>query len=497
MDTQPVTKQSELPEPAVDPDAAQRPSSAAARWRQRVGRLKRPIIAVAAVGTVLGGLAGYWNSWRAVSSGLPEIGASSAQLAGPVVPFSAADRRMTFAVLPFQAPTGDAEAARLALGAFEAMQSTQEAKSVWGRVVPRALVEQQVARPQALGQLGKSLDVHFLYRGNVTRSEAGLVLELAVVDVATERVLHQSVTKAQANGEVLQFPVGAIVDAAGWLTYHALAQEVARARSKPDEQLDVRDLAFRAKVDWANDSADRAAVYATAMKSLNRALLIAPDDPLTLELTAQINLCECLRSWAADSRPMEEIGVKALDRALSLHPDRTGLLGLRFWHYVKRSQFHEALLINETLIEKEPNKADHLFGRVLALRSIGEVEQALALVPRLLLAADVPETQSLAAEVHFAHGDDAQAALQARKALVLMTRNQRADSGEGVAALVLVAAESRAGRHDAARKSLEDFQDVVPNVKTIAQIKAWLRPYWVAPGGDAFWRALRNAGAEG
>jgi len=156
---------------------------------------------------------------------------------------------------------------------------------------------------------------------NVTRSEAGLALELAVVDVATERVLNQRNIKAQATGDVLQFPVGAIVGAAGSLTYHALEQEVARARGKSDERLDVRDLAFRAKVDWASDSADRAAVHATAMKSLNRALLLAPDDLLTLELTAQINLCECLRSWAADSRPMEEIGVKALDRALSLRPE--------------------------------------------------------------------------------------------------------------------------------------------------------------------------------
>ena len=38
--------------------------------------------------------------------------------------------------------------------------------------------------------------------------------------------------------------------ALGWLTYNALTAEVERARNKPVESLDVRDLSFRAYVDW-------------------------------------------------------------------------------------------------------------------------------------------------------------------------------------------------------------------------------------------------------
>jgi tetratricopeptide (TPR) repeat protein len=472
-------------------------SSGRSQWRARLMRLRGPIVAVAAVGTVLGGLAGYWNGWRAVRSGMTEVSASAPQLSGPVVPFSAADRRMTFAVLPFQAPAGDADGARLALAAAEVLQSAQESKTVWARVVPRPLVEQQAARPQTLNQLGRALDVHFLLRGSVVRSEPGHALELSVVDVATERVLHQRTIKLDAAAGGAQVPVKAIQDEAGLLTYYALTQEVARARDKPDALLDVRDLAFRAKVDWATDSVDRAGVYATVMKSLNRALALAPDDPLTLMLTAQINLCECLRTWAADDRPMEEIGIKALDQALSLRPGWGDVLGLRFWHHLRHSRFQDALLVNDTLFATDPEDADVLQGRVIALSSLGEVGQALVLVPKMLKAADDESSQSIAAAVYFASGDDAQAALLARKALVHMTRNQRADSGPGSAALVLVAAESRAGRLDQARKAFSEFQQAVPNVKTVAQIKTWLRPYWVPPGGDVFWQALRNAGAEG
>jgi len=180
-------------------------------------------------------------------------------------------------------PPGDAEGARLALGAFEVTLAEQEANILWGRVVPRPLVEAQLARPQTLSQLGQALDVHFLYRGNVTRSSAGYALDLAVIDAATERVLEQRTIKADAGDGGPQLPAQAIRDTTHLLTYFALAQEVARARGKPDAQLDVRDLAFRAKVDWNSDSPDAAAVYATTMKSLKRALELAPDDRLAAD----------------------------------------------------------------------------------------------------------------------------------------------------------------------------------------------------------------------
>jgi hypothetical protein len=78
-----------------------------------------------------------------------------------------------------------------------------------------------------------------------------------------------------------------------------------------------------------------------------------------------------------------------------------------------------------------------------------------------------------------------------------MTRAERADSDLGSAALVLVAAESRASHLNQARAALNDFQDAVPKAQTVSQIMAWLRPSWVAPGGEEFWEGLKRAGMEG
>jgi tetratricopeptide (TPR) repeat protein len=216
-----------------------------------------------------------------------------------------------------------------------------------------------------------------------------------------------------------------------------------------------------------------------------------------LQLTAEVNLCECLKTWAAENRPMEEIGLAALDKALTQRPDWAAMLKLRFWHYFKHGRYQEALLVSDTLLAKEPDDAAVLTDRVIVLRSMGQVAQALALVPAMLKALDNEATGSVAAAVHFAHGDDAEAARLARNALVRMTRAQRAVSEPGSVALVLVAAESRAGHLERARAAFKDFQDVVPKAQTVGQIKAWLQPSWMAPGGDAFWDALKRAGAGG
>ena len=129
---------SEADTPNPGPGGGAVTSTGRARLVAAVARLKRPVVALAAVGTVLGGLAGYWNSYRTVSAGLAPASTDTALSAPAEKPPAAADRRMTFAVLPFTGPTGDAEATRLALAAFELAQAQQEARTNWARVAPRA-----------------------------------------------------------------------------------------------------------------------------------------------------------------------------------------------------------------------------------------------------------------------------------------------------------------------------------------------------------------------
>ena len=489
-------------ESAVDGIAARSadvlPTVPDSRWsaaRARIAGLKGPIVALAAVGTVLGGLAGYWNSYRTVRASVAPTIAGVAP-AVDAMPYSAADRRMTFAVLPFVAPTGDVEAARLAQDAFDATQAKQESRTLWARVAPSALVSQAVATPASLRQLGQALDVHFLLRGNVTRTAAGYTLDLTVLDAASESPLASRNIAAKASGAMPRIPGQQIDDALGWLTFAALKHEVASARAKPDARLDVRDLSFRAYADMSDEHSDRPAAYSRARQSLDRALAMAPSDPLALFITARINLCECLRTWAHDTKEMERIGEAALDKYLAIVPDSLSMLELRSHLLLKHGRAENALLILEQVLAREPDRSEATASRVVALFKLGQHEQALAAIPAMLQAADHKGTQAIAAAVHFANGDDAEASRLARMALVQSTAAERADALTGVVALVLVAAEWRARHPDRAKAALRNFHAAVPHARTIAQIKAWRLPHAVLPDSDAFWQALQQAGLE-
>ena len=70
------------------------------RLRASLLRVRKPLLVLAGIGTVLGGLAGYLNAWRAVSAEAPP--AASAERAGTSVP------ALSLLVMPLANQTGTA-----------------------------------------------------------------------------------------------------------------------------------------------------------------------------------------------------------------------------------------------------------------------------------------------------------------------------------------------------------------------------------------------------
>jgi adenylate cyclase len=275
VDVYRVSLDAESPAAAV-PRPQQHPSQLAKRrWR--------PVHALAAGALVLAVGIGAWGAYRAYLQ------------PAAVVPYSAQDRRMTFAVLPFQAPADDKEGAQVAAAMTEAAIAMQEQRLLFARVAPRRSVEQALTQHAGTKDLAAHLNVHFLIRGNVTRVASGYTVEMLVVDAATERVLGTR-SLALAAGARTPRRREELNSALGQLTFKALAAEVERARHRPVESLDVRDLSFRAYVDWGlmKQEKDEKGAYVAATDLLNRALVLAPDDPLALRITAQVNLCDCV-----------------------------------------------------------------------------------------------------------------------------------------------------------------------------------------------------------
>jgi adenylate cyclase len=436
---------------------------------------------VAVVG-VLGVGLGAWTAYRTLLQ--PAV----------VAPYSAQDRRMTFAVLPFQAPAGDREAAEVATAMSEAAFAMQERRSNWALVVPRRSVEEALTRRSGTRDLAADLNVHFLIRGNVTRAASGYNVEMLVVDGATERVLGTK-SLTLAPGALTSRRREELDSALGQLTFNALTAEVERARNRPVESLDVRDLSFRAYVDWGlrKQAKDEKGAYVAATDLLNRALTLAPDDPLALSLTARVNLCDCVMGWSKNVEEQQAIGAAAMEKYLARNPDSPGMLGLKAELFALRARYEESLLIADSVLKRDPDHSGALAIKAYDLLKLGRPQEALTAVNELLERGS-REPLSLAAAVHYQLAHFELAAQMAREAITKLDKVSLGNPRLGAVALTLVAAEARLSQLPRAKVALADFKAAVPGVTTISAIRKWMHPGAELAGYEPLFEGLRLAG---
>jgi class 3 adenylate cyclase/tetratricopeptide (TPR) repeat protein len=474
VDVYRVALDAEAPASAV-PGPVHRPT-ALARWRWR------PAHALVAVVALLGIGLGAWTAYRAVLQ--PAV----------VAPYSTQDRRMTFAVLPFKAPADDKEGEKVAVATTEAAFAMQERRNLWAQVAPRGSVEQALARHAATRDLAADLNVHFLIRGNVTRVSSGHNVEMLVVDGATERVLGTRLLTLAA-GALTPRRLDELDSALGGLTFKALTAEVERARNKPVASLDVRDLSFRAYVDWGHkkQEKDEKGAYLTATDLLNRALVLAPDDPLALSLTARINLCDCVNGWSKNVEEQQAIGAAALEKYLARNPDSLSMLGLKAQLFALRLRYEESLLIADSVLRRDPEHSDAIAIRAYDLLKLGRPQEALAAVTDLL-DRGLDEMLPLAAAVHYHLAQFEPAAQAARKAITKLDSDSLGNPRLGAVALTLVAAEARLGRLARAKAALADFNAAVPSARTLSAIRKWMHPGADLAGYEPLFDGLRLAG---
>lgn len=404
---------------------------------------------------------------------------------------------MTFAVLPFQAPADDKAGAQVAAAVTEAAMGVQERKAVWAQVASRRSVDEAVKEHSAAKDIAAALDVHFLLRGRVTQAATGYNAELLVVDGPTERVLGAR-TFAAATATLDARQREDLESALGWLTYNALQAEVQRARSKPDTSLDVRDLSFRAYVNWNDKKHDRdeKGAYVAATDLLNRALALAPDDPLALYLTARVNLCDCVEGWSKNVEEQQAKGAAALEKYLRHDPDSISMLNLKSELFALRGRYEESLLITESVLKRNPDDVEALSDKAYALLKLGRPQDALAALNAMLevdrsIAVDIA---GLAAAVQYTLGQYDAAARMARTAVTKLEREQARNSRLGAVALTLVAAEGRLGHITQAKAALADFNAAVPDVRSVPAVKQWMHPAADLAGYEPLFEGLRLAG---
>jgi len=451
---------------------------AAAPRRLRFRALMPGVLAVAAVG-----LAGFL-SWP--------------YLLHPrsIVPYSPEDRRMTFAILPFQAPRGDALGQEMARSAFEVMETSFEHNALWGHVAPRRTVEGAVAQLPSLKDVARTLDVHFLIRGRIENTPPDYTVNVLLVDGASERVLGTRSFLLPAKLAARPRHVDGF-DAFFGMVELAVEAEVKRALDKSVDALDVRDLSFRAFSEWRNHrDAQAKQGYASATELLKRAVALAPDDLYATYLTVKINLCDCAQDWSSNVEEQRAIGAAALEKLLGADPSNLVALKFKVLLLQLRGRFEESLVIADTILQREPDEVHVLDWKALALLRLGRPREAQPIADAL--AGEVPDKwpwlEVHAADIHFALADYVAAAQFARGAVARMSEVGLHNSVDGTIRLTLAASEARLGHPNRAAAALADFQRSVPEARTLTAIRKWMNPLADLYGFEPLFDGLRLAG---
>lgn len=405
-----------------------------------------------------------------------------------VVPYSAPDLRMTFAVIPLSAPDGDEQAAAFADAVTEAFIDRQT-NSPWARVVSRGSVEEALKKHTSAKDLGRALNVHFLLRGNVRRAGEAYNVTASIIDAEADQVLGTR-EFGWPNGKAVHGYSARIDKTVGTLAAMGYRIELARTKQKKSEDLDVRDLAYLANESWKNDKAS----YDVAMPLLRRALAQSPDDRLALLLMVRVNLCECRNSWSANPEEQEAIGAEAVERYLAKYRNDLPMTLQRAGLYELHGRFEDALVLVDPLLEKSPDDPRLLGAKAFDLFKLGKAKEALVLVEEAIRQDPSGDWGGFAAEIQYTLGHYAEASELARRAAAGMSKAELAHPASGSIRLVQAAAEANLGRMQQAKTALADFQASVPDMRTVSAIKKWLGPHADLTGNEAFFDGLRRAG---
>lgn len=332
--------------------------------------------------------------------------------------------------------------------------------------MPRASAEQAVAHEAGDKKLAKVLDVHFLVRGTVARSGGGYTVTVLGIDGDSERVIATH-NLSMAADELTPHWHGDGEDAIFALTRAGLQAEVKRARDKSVDALDVRDLSFRAIMDWrAHRDTDGKTANANANALLNRALAMVPDDQFTLRTVAQINLCDCVNAWSDNPDEQKAIGAAAMDKYLRVDPNSPFMLYEKASLYQLRLRWEESLVIADAVLEREPANSYFLSLKAVGLLRLRRLKEAQLIVDGLL--SRYPSNWGLLSEtsdIYFAEGDYTRAAQLAQKAVAQMSEPDLRDRVSGSIRLTQIASEARLGHDARAKAALADFEPLYDGLR--------------------------------
>jgi adenylate cyclase len=325
----------------------ERPSAAPAwkpvRRRASLQKIGAAFAWFAGVGAILGGLTGYWSTYRAVTT----------ELVAPAAPKPMASR-LSIAVLPFTNLGGDARQDYLADGITDSLTTDLLHALPGSFVVSRDTAFTYKGKPTDVRQIGRELDVRYALSGSVfpegerLRVNADLADAQAGTQLWAERFDIERSDILQVQDEI----VGRLARAIGLKVIDVEARRGERERPTSTAAI---DLVMRAKA--IANRASSAETMIGARDLYEQALKVEPDNVDALAGVATTLVFEVLNGYyRAGNQQRLHQAEALLARTLAVEPRHLVSLKARAALLRAQGKFEDGIAAAQAVIAENPGE---------------------------------------------------------------------------------------------------------------------------------------------
>jgi TolB-like protein/Flp pilus assembly protein TadD len=349
------------------------------RWSVRIRRLAKPLLVIATIGTVLGGIAGYLNFYRTLRA--PVVAVPRAAPSLPVGDVRV--QPLSILIFPLGDASGDPAKHYIAAGLTSAILTGLS--RIRGAVVVPPLTSVALRDQKlTLQELGERAHVNYVVDGNVTEINDRLRIVVQLASAQRGQALWtRTFDGSTADVFAIQDRItSAIQGTVGPSLVVAEAREAEKRQRSPQ----VADLLIRAEAHrWQPDSLENDESRAQLCQ---QALRLEPDNVQGLECVAtslahKADWLETLRQTPRTAiDPVRAQSEAAARRALALDPSSVAALIAIGINAKARNDTQTARNAFERVIAIDPEHLPALNNLGGLLRDVGEIERSYEVLTR-------------------------------------------------------------------------------------------------------------------
>ena len=344
--------------------SAAKSASTSDRHRAALRKLGAIFAGIAGVGAILGGLTGYWSTYRAVT----------AELLAPPAP-KPMTSQPSIVVLPFTNVGGDARLDYLADGITDSLSTDLSHALPGSFIVSRDTAFTYKGKPTDVRQIGRELNVRYALAGSVFTNGEKLRVNAELVDAKAGAQLWAERFDTERN-DILQVQdeiVGRLARAIGLRVTDVEARRSERERPK---STDATDLVMRGK-EIANRPSS-AETMIGARDLYEQALKFEPDNIDALAGVATTLVFEVLNGYYGAGNEQRLHQAEALlARTLAVEPRHLVSLKARAALLRAQGKFEDGIAAAQAVIVENPSEPWAYKEVGLSTMYVGDAEEAL------------------------------------------------------------------------------------------------------------------------